>query len=240
MNRGRARVRCTDYAGDTGWHSDGGHKAGDPIHIKIAFYLDHLTRDTGCLRVIPGSHILDDAYASRVSQLVSTKGVDGSLLPAAALETKPGDVVVFNHNCKHAAFGGGGNRRMFTMNLCQRYPEEKLGDLRKYLEGIARFLVDRPYGEIMIATAGPERSESQSVAAFVAAARHLHDPPILQRIPSMRLNVALACMCRAAPSAGDGERRPPSGFSACSPRTNWCPKPRLSCPPVCSCSWTES
>jgi len=36
-----------DYAGDTQWHSDGGHAVGDPIHIKIAFYLDHLTRDTG-------------------------------------------------------------------------------------------------------------------------------------------------------------------------------------------------
>lgn len=108
--------------------------------------------------MIPGSHILDDTYASRVTKLMGTGGVDGSSLPATAVETKPGDVVVFNHNCKHAAFGGGGKRRMFTMNLCQRYPQEKLGDLRKYLEGIARFLVDRPYGEIMIATAGPERS----------------------------------------------------------------------------------
>lgn len=128
------------------------------MHIKIAFYLDDLTRETGALRVIPGSHILDDVYASRVTQLVGTGGADGSLLPATAVETKPGDVVVFNHNCKHASFGGGGKRRMFTMNLCQRYPQEKLGDLRAYLEGIARFLVDRPYGEIMIATAGPERS----------------------------------------------------------------------------------
>ena len=92
------------------------------------------------LRVIPGSHILDDAFASRVTQLVGSGGVDGTSVPAAALETAPGDVVVFNHNCKHAAFGGGGKRRMFTMNLCQRYPEEKSGDLQASLEGIARFL----------------------------------------------------------------------------------------------------
>ena len=92
------------------------------------------------LRVIPGSHILDDAFASRLTQLVGSGGVDGASVPAAALETAPGDVVVFNHNCKHAAFGGGGKRRMFTMNLCQRYPEEKIGDLKAYLEGIARFL----------------------------------------------------------------------------------------------------
>ena len=40
------------YAGDTRWHSDGYQK--EIRHVKIAFYLDHLTRDTGCLRVIPG------------------------------------------------------------------------------------------------------------------------------------------------------------------------------------------
>ena len=35
------------YAGDTPWHSDGWHP--NIRHIKIAFYLDPLTRDTGCL-----------------------------------------------------------------------------------------------------------------------------------------------------------------------------------------------
>ena len=34
------------YVGETGWHSDGARKPEDPIHIKIAFYLDPLTRDT--------------------------------------------------------------------------------------------------------------------------------------------------------------------------------------------------
>ena len=46
------------YVGNTGWHSDGGHRLEDPMHIKIAFYLDPLTRDTGALRVIPGSHLI--------------------------------------------------------------------------------------------------------------------------------------------------------------------------------------
>ena len=50
------------YVGDTRWHSDGGHKLEDPMHIKIAFYLDPLTRDTGALRVIPGSHLFGDNY----------------------------------------------------------------------------------------------------------------------------------------------------------------------------------
>ena len=42
------------YSGDTGWHPDGSW--GQLFSVKIAFYLDDLTRDTGCLRVFPGSH----------------------------------------------------------------------------------------------------------------------------------------------------------------------------------------
>lgn len=147
------------YAGDTGWHSDGWHP--ETLHVKIAFYLDPLTRDTGCLRVIPGSHQLGDGFASALNAQIhgctETWGLHGRDVPAVALETTPGDILVFNHNTKHAAFGGGGWRRMFTMNLCQRYPEERLAELREYLSGVSRFWVDRAYGEIMMKTAGPQR-----------------------------------------------------------------------------------
>src|SRR5919201_1641968 len=54
------------YTGDTGWHSDGWHT--DIRHIKIAFYLDPLTRDTGCLRVIPGSHQPGDRYSDTLQE----------------------------------------------------------------------------------------------------------------------------------------------------------------------------
>ena len=46
---------------------------------------------------------------------------------------------------------------MFTINLCQRYPEHRLEDLRNYMAGGARFWVERGYGDAMIRTAGPER-----------------------------------------------------------------------------------
>ena len=49
------------YVGDTRWHSDGRHEPGDPMHVKIAFYLDPLTRNTGALRLIPGSHLIGGA-----------------------------------------------------------------------------------------------------------------------------------------------------------------------------------
>ena len=150
------------YVGDTGWHSDGGHKAGDPMHIKIAFYLDRLTRNTGALRVIPGSHrLFGDFYADTLQKDIRQSqelwGMHGRDVPALALDITPGDLVLFNHNTKHAAFGGGVRRRMFTINLCQRYPEDRLEDLRKYIGGSARFWIDRKYSETMVGTADAER-----------------------------------------------------------------------------------
>jgi hypothetical protein len=149
------------YVGDTGWHSDGWHHKGKPQHLKIAFYLDPLTRDSGALRVIPGSHCDGDGYAASLQEQIRQSpdqwGLEGRDVPAVALETQPGDLVCFNHNTKHAAFGGSTKRRMFTINLCQRYPEESVQDLRDYLSGAARFWVERAYGPQMLATAGPER-----------------------------------------------------------------------------------
>jgi ectoine hydroxylase-related dioxygenase (phytanoyl-CoA dioxygenase family) len=149
------------YVGDTGWHSDGGHAAGAPQHLKIAFYLDPLTRDSGALRVIPGSHRNGEGYATdlqgHIRQSSEHWGIEGHDVPAIALETQPGDIVCFNHNTKHAAFGGNQYRRMFTINLCQRYPEERLQDLRDYISGAARFWIDRIYGEKMVNSASPER-----------------------------------------------------------------------------------
>jgi hypothetical protein len=147
------------YAGDTGWHSDGQHP--EIRHVKLAFYLDPLTRETGCLRVIPGSHRMGDRYADSLQNEIGRSqelwGIRHPEVPCVALETRPGDLVCFNHNTKHAAFGGSGRRRMFTINLCQRYPEHQLEDLRKYISGAARFWIDRAYGEAMVGSAGPER-----------------------------------------------------------------------------------
>lgn len=147
------------YVGDTGWHSDGWHT--EFLHVKIAFYLDPLTKDTGCLRVIPGSHLPGDKYADMLQGQARNSqtlwGMHGGDIPAVALETNPGGLVCFNHNTKHAAFGGGMRRKMFTMNLCQRYPEDRLEALRNYISGSSRFWIERKYGEIMVKTASPER-----------------------------------------------------------------------------------
>lgn len=148
------------YAGDTHWHSDG-YGADRILSIKIAFYLDPLTRNSGALRVIPGSHRAGDAFADALEREIRENGkvwgMAGQDVPALILETMPGDIVVFNHNLKHAAFGGSDRRRMYTMNFSRRYPENRLEELRTILGREARFWIDRIHGEAMIATAGPER-----------------------------------------------------------------------------------
>ena len=149
------------YVGDTRWHSDGYGGRGGLKHIKIAFYLDPLTRATGALRIIPDSHRVGEPFADQVQRDIAHSaevwGVTGDAVPALALETQPGDVLVFNHDLKHSAWGGSQRRRMFTMNCCQRYPEAQLPDLRAYIAGAARFWIERAYDDTIVRTAGPER-----------------------------------------------------------------------------------
>lgn len=149
------------YAGDTNWHSDGWGRGRQQRFVKVALYLDDLTRDSGCLRVIPGSHQIGDRFADTVQEHIreieQTWGGDGAGLPALALETRPGDVVVFNHNLKHAAFGGSQRRRMFTINCCERFSQDQLPEFRDYISAHARFWTDRLYGDAMVDTAGPGR-----------------------------------------------------------------------------------
>ena len=147
------------YVGDTAWHSD--RMSTTVRFLKVAFYLDSLRRDSGCLRVIPGSHAIDDTYAGAltesIGQLTEAFGVDGPQLPAVALETEPGDVVVFNHRLKHASFGGDTRRRMFTINCCERVPSEHIDVLRDCIAGHVKYGIESMYDEKMLATAGPQR-----------------------------------------------------------------------------------
>lgn len=147
------------YVGDTGWHSDGWHNHG--LYVKMAFYLDPVTRDTGCLRVIPGSHWIDSPWLAKMRRVNDPErhfGIPGRDVPAVPLESVPGDVVVFNHNLHHAAFGGSARRRMFTLNLCRRATDPTdLNELRGFINSAARFWVPQTHSDVMRQTASPER-----------------------------------------------------------------------------------
>jgi len=154
------------YVGDTGWHSDldwAGGSIGTPRlkYFKMAFYLDPLTSSSGALRVIPGSHRFGEAYAEELEKQISKSkdvwGISGSEVPAMALETNPGDVVVFNFATKHSAWGGGKRRRMFTINTTAHYQPDDIHYLKTLISGGARFWIEEVYGERMLRTATPER-----------------------------------------------------------------------------------
>lgn len=147
------------YTGDTLRHSDGFHMVGQ--YLKVAFYLDTVTSSSGCLRVIPGSHRTDlrDTWDARKAREATTLwGIAQEQVPAVALESQPGDVVAFNHNLMHAAFGGSQRRRMFTMNTCAHCetPEE-IQELENFIAAKARFWVDHSHSAIMRNTASPQR-----------------------------------------------------------------------------------
>ena len=114
------------YTGDTPWHPDGNW--GELFAVKIAFYLDPLTADTGCLRVLPGSQDPDHyvrKHAINVNGSLELFGVEPKDFPGVVpLETVPGDLLIFNHDTYHAAYGGGTRRRMFTMNCTRHYHTE--------------------------------------------------------------------------------------------------------------------
>ncbi len=118
------------YNGDTGYHTDMPQpcwQAAEIVrHVKIAFYLEPLRRDTGALRVMPGSHLTGDRYFAQLQELVasgdpprwrSQLAMEQADLPSQALETRPGDVIAFDHRLLHGSFGGAIGRRMFDFNL---------------------------------------------------------------------------------------------------------------------------
>jgi len=130
------------YAENTGWHPDGSNCQYK--RIKIIFYLDKLTKDSGALRVIPGSHIYD--FHQILSPLIQRKnsiktpfgvrapkrendvesgfGVKAWEVPCTVLETSPGDMVIFDQNLWHSSFFGAVGRRMFTLSFGE-YPKNE-------------------------------------------------------------------------------------------------------------------
>jgi hypothetical protein len=151
------------YSGDTQWHPDGGY--AELFAIKLAFYLDPVGPDSGCLRVLPGSHHPDSMWRSGKTRPADAAnwGLAAQELPGnVALETRPGDLVVFNHSTWHASFGGSTRRRMFTMNMIKhgQTPEEiglVDGYLRHHCPVAHGFKIGGMYTDLMLDTAGPER-----------------------------------------------------------------------------------
>jgi ectoine hydroxylase-related dioxygenase (phytanoyl-CoA dioxygenase family) len=152
------------YVGDTLWHSDTAWPA--PIRFyKMTIYLDPMTRDTGALRVIPGSHRCGEGFAEQIhDQLNRPKGswggLDGSAIPAVAVPTQPGDLVVFDHATKHSAWGGNLKRRMLTIVFTDQHAGKALTHFQDVVSQhgyTKREVFGENSGGPLLTTATPER-----------------------------------------------------------------------------------
>ena len=90
------RAKGTQYHGGTAWHRDSERNIDS---LGFAAYLEPLQRDTGALRVLPGSHRRSTA-----------DGPDGYPIAfeiaGEPVETDAGDVIVFDEHLLHASAGG--------------------------------------------------------------------------------------------------------------------------------------
>jgi ectoine hydroxylase-related dioxygenase (phytanoyl-CoA dioxygenase family) len=105
-------------------------------------YLDPVNADTGALRVVPGSHRFNDAFANDVHRGITDSnestlvdpaeawGIAGPEVPAIALPSEPGDAILLNRMTAHASFGGGARRRLINAIFFPRLAEAELDQLR--------------------------------------------------------------------------------------------------------------
>jgi hypothetical protein len=123
-----------------GWHADRqGEAELSYIRIKVMFYLDPVTKERGCLRVIPGSHRLPlhmDLAPLQAQQEDSNPmafGVAGPDMPSFSLESEPGDVVFFNQSLYHAMFGGRVGRRLIALKYAAKpTTDEHIASLQRW------------------------------------------------------------------------------------------------------------
>ena len=106
------------------WHHDS-VAPGGLTHLKVVLYLDPVRADTGCLRLLPGSHLAP--LRERMERWYGGPDMgDEADWPAAiAMETDPGDVVIFNINAYHAAIGKDVDRRAIFINYIQKLSSQE-------------------------------------------------------------------------------------------------------------------
>jgi hypothetical protein len=102
----------TSHVGDTGWHADS--PAAEPRGIKFSIYLDDVERNSGALRVIPGSH-RNPLHDTVRNHLRNKRETEDNEVPVMVCPSKPGDVIAFDLRLFHAALGGGSDRRVINL-----------------------------------------------------------------------------------------------------------------------------
>lgn len=145
------------FVADTLWHRDALIQ-DQYTFIKIVFYLEPVDHNSGALRVIPGSHKLQDQYSKALgsgtfmndvrSSAGLQWGMEGHEVPAYSITSEPGDMLIFSHTLLHSSWGGGKRRSMFGISLCERFRDEDRHYMKQYMS-----FSPSEYGEILVSSA---------------------------------------------------------------------------------------
>ena len=128
------------YWGDTLWHGGFSPEESPASYYniaKVAMYFDTLTKDDGCLRVIPGTHRRPFGERVKPQQNPDDRnampfGVAQEDVPCVALESEPGDVIVFSERVFHSAFGSKKGRLQFASEYAANpSTDEQIAALRE-------------------------------------------------------------------------------------------------------------
>jgi hypothetical protein len=101
------RAKGVLYHGETNWHTDSVH---DVTSVGVVCYLESLRAHNGALRVLPTSH------RDRMGSSVEARSETLAMLPGLAIETDPGDAIVFDEHLCHSSIGGS-NRRQWRVDF---------------------------------------------------------------------------------------------------------------------------
>ena len=130
--------------GDHGWHADrpGDHEEISYVRLKTMLYLDDTTKDSGALRVIPGSHRMplhgeiEPERRHQRGETVDPFGVPGEDVPCFPVESNPGDLVFFCQSLWHSVFHGWVGRRYIALKYAPLpSTDRQIASLRHYTKG---------------------------------------------------------------------------------------------------------
>ena len=130
------------------WHPDrtGTQNQIEFKRLKVMFYLNPVTKDTGCLRIIPGSHhyyfhkelvksIHSGNGVGHDSDISTFCGISGNKLNAHYVESNPGDVVFFNQCLWHSVYNAVPGRRYVSALFTEKPTNKEHIDSLKYYTG---------------------------------------------------------------------------------------------------------
>ena len=112
------------------------------VRLKTMLYLDGTRKDSGALRVIPGSHRMplhgeiEPERRHQRGETVDPFGVRGEDVPCFPVESNPGDLVFFCQSLWHSVFHGWVGRRYIALKYAPVPTADKqIASLCHYTKG---------------------------------------------------------------------------------------------------------